>query len=162
MTVYYRRRPGRLRQVLNLEEFRPPNGYVEPSTCVSDSIESSCLGFLCLIQRHCQRLRLCSVGDICVQNTCGIIMTGKKLKYSEKKLSQCQLKNADRQVDRQTGRLYVMCVCVCVCVCMHVRTYICMYVRIYVCMYVCMYVCTYVCMYVRTYVCMYVCMHTGM
>ena len=36
MTVYYRRRPGRLRQVLNLEEFRPPTGYVEPSTCVSD------------------------------------------------------------------------------------------------------------------------------
>jgi hypothetical protein len=55
---------------------------------------------------------------------------GKKLKYSEKKLSQCQLKYADRQVDRKAGRniynVCRMCMCVCMSVCLSVCMYVCM------------------------------------
>jgi len=52
---------------------------------------------------------------------------GNKLKYSEKTLSQCQLKYADRQAGRQAGR-YVCNVCrICRHVCMHVCTYVCRY-----------------------------------
>jgi hypothetical protein len=51
---------------------------------------------------------------------------GNKLKYSEKTLSQCQLKYADRQVGRQAGRYIYIYICNVCRICKHVCMHVCM------------------------------------